>query len=201
MPIIPAQVEAALLNSPLFEGVSLASMPHIMKASPSSDMSVIWIDIWDSQKGSKGKMLINRSFNFERHTATVQGTAMHSGVAQCGNCWRWGHPTHVCRAQGAKCQKCGGPHRVENHRLLAWCCKANPKSNPPREATAAGAPCPHTFKCLNCRGDHAADDNKCPFGAIALTSSGTLTRLLRCALDELTTAISTAPVGVVNEYV
>ena len=74
LPIIPAQVEAALLNSPLFEGVSLASMPHIMKASPSSDMSVIWIDIWDSQKGSKGKMLINRSFNFERHTATVPWT-------------------------------------------------------------------------------------------------------------------------------
>ena len=69
--ITPAQVEAALSNSPLFEGVTLASMPCIMKASPSSDMSVIWIDIWDSQKGSKGKTLINRSFNFERHTATV----------------------------------------------------------------------------------------------------------------------------------
>ena len=29
-----------------------------MKASPSSDMSVIWIDIWDSQKGSKGRPLL-----------------------------------------------------------------------------------------------------------------------------------------------
>ena len=163
LPITPAQVAEALSCSPLFESVTLASMPHIMKASPSSDMSVIWIDIWDSQKGSKGKTLINCSFNFERHTATVRGTAMHPGVAQCRNCWRWGHPTHACRAQGAKCQKCGGPHRVENHRLLAWCCKANTKCNPPREATAAGVPCPHTFKCLNCRGDHAADDNKCPF--------------------------------------
>ena len=163
LPITPAQVEAALSNSPLFEGISLASTPCIMKASPSSDMSVIWIDIWDSQKHSKGKTLINRSFNFGRHTATVWGTAMHPGVAQCRNCWCWGHPTHACCAQGAKCQKCGGPHRVENHRLLAWCCKANTKSNPPREATATGAPCPHTFKCPNCRGDHAADDSKCPF--------------------------------------
>ena len=67
------------------------------------------------------------------------------------------------RTQGAKCQKCGGSHRVENHRLLAWCYKANPKSNPLREATAAGALCSHTFKCLNCKGDHSADDNKCPF--------------------------------------
>jgi len=102
LPITPVQVEAALSNSLLFEGVVLASMPCIMKASPSSDMSVIWIDIWDSQKGSKGKTLINRSFNFGRHTATVRETAMHSGVAQCRNCWRWRHPIHVCHAQGAK---------------------------------------------------------------------------------------------------
>jgi len=88
---------------------------------------------------------------------------MHPGVAQCYSCWHWDYPTHACHAQGAKYQKCGGPHRVENHRLLAWCCKANTKSNPPREATAAGAPYYHTFKCLNCRGDHSADDNKCPF--------------------------------------
>ena len=40
-----------------------------------------------------------------------------------------------------------------------------------------------------------------PFGVTALTSSGIPTRLLRGALDELTTVISTAPVGVVNEYV
>ena len=65
---------------------------------------------------------------------------MHPGVAQCHNCWCWGHPTHVCRAQGAKCQKYGGLHRVENYRLLAWYCKAISKSNPPKEATAADAP-------------------------------------------------------------
>jgi len=109
LPITQAQVESVIANTPIFEGVVLASRPRIMKASPSSDMSVIWIDIWDSQKGSKGKTLINRSFNFGRHTATVQETAMHPGIAQCCNCWCWGHPTHACRAQGAKCQKCGGP--------------------------------------------------------------------------------------------
>jgi len=96
LPITQAQVESVIANTPIFEGVVLASRPCIMKASPSSDMSVIWIDIWDSQKGSKGKTLINRSFNFGRHTATVRGTAMHPGVAQCRNCWRWGHLTHAC---------------------------------------------------------------------------------------------------------
>jgi len=45
LPVTPAQVAEALSSSPLFESVILASMPHIMKASPSSDMFVIWIDI------------------------------------------------------------------------------------------------------------------------------------------------------------
>jgi len=88
LPITQAQVESVITNTLIFEGVVLASRSRIMKASPSSDMSVIWIDIWDSQKGSKGKTLINHSFNFGCHTATVRGTAMHPGVAQCRNCWR-----------------------------------------------------------------------------------------------------------------
>ena len=39
------------------------------------------------------------------------------------------------------------------------------------------------------------------FSATALTSSGMLTRLLRCALDEPTTALSMVSVEVVSEYV
>ena len=80
LPITQAQVKSVITNTPIFEGVVLTSCSCIMKAFPSSDMSVIWIDIWDSQKGSKGKTLINCSFNFGRHTATVRGTAMHPGV-------------------------------------------------------------------------------------------------------------------------
>jgi len=45
LPITPAQVAKALSSSLLFGSITLASTPHIMKASPSSDMSVIWIDI------------------------------------------------------------------------------------------------------------------------------------------------------------
>ena len=45
LPVTSAQIAEVLSSSPLFEGVTLASMPCIMKASPSSDMSVIWIDI------------------------------------------------------------------------------------------------------------------------------------------------------------
>ena len=88
---------------------------------------------------------------------------MHPRVAQCRNCWCWGHLTHIYHNQDAKCQKCGGPHRVENHRSMAWCCKANPKSNPPRETTADGTPCPYAFKYINYKGEYSADSIKCPF--------------------------------------
>ena len=54
-------------------------------------------------------------------------------------------------------------HRVENHRLLAWCCKANSKSNSPREATVIGASCSHTFQCLNYKKDYTVNNNKCLF--------------------------------------
>jgi len=101
--ITSAQVAKALSSSSLFKSITLASMPHIIKVSPSSDMSVIWTDVWDSQKGSKDKTLINCLFNFEYYTTIVRRTAMYSGVAQCHNCWHWGHPTHACYTQGTKC--------------------------------------------------------------------------------------------------
>ncbi|KXN90290.1 hypothetical protein AN958_04323 [Leucoagaricus sp. SymC.cos] len=75
----------------LFDGVCLASSPHIMKASVYSDMAVIWFDIWDLQKGTKAKALINKSFNFSNDIATVIACNMHPGIPQCQNCWQWGH--------------------------------------------------------------------------------------------------------------
>ena len=42
-------------------------------------------------------------------------------------------------------------------------CKGNPKAKPPVEPTAAGTPCPHKLRCVNCKGEHSAEDRKCPF--------------------------------------
>jgi len=147
----------------LFESISLAAKPRIIKASPKSDMAIVWFDIWDSQNGSKAKLLINHSFNFGRFIATIRAMNMNPGVPQCHNFWKWGHLTFSCRAHGSKCQKCNGPHKLEHHRDMAWCCKANPKLNPPQLETAQGTPCPHVFKCVNCKGEHMADNFKCPF--------------------------------------
>jgi len=72
----------------LFENIPLATKPHIIKASPKSDMAIIWFDIWDTQNGSKAKLLINHSFNLGYYIATVRATNMNPGVLQCHNCWK-----------------------------------------------------------------------------------------------------------------
>jgi len=103
----------------LFEPVNLTAKPRVIKASPKSDMAIIWFDIWDSQNSSKAKLLINHSFNFGRYITTIKATNMNPGVPQCYNCWKWGHSTFSCCAHGSRCQKCNGPHKLEHHRDLA----------------------------------------------------------------------------------
>jgi len=69
----------------LFENISLATKPHIIKASPKSDMAIIWFDIWDTQNGSKAKLLINHSFNLgwpHRHSQDYQHEPWHPPVPQ-----------------------------------------------------------------------------------------------------------------------
>ncbi|KAL9708912.1 hypothetical protein Ac2012v2_008067 [Leucoagaricus gongylophorus] len=156
-------VETVLKQNHIFDNISLASKPRVIKVSPKSDMAIVWIDIWDVQSGKNAKMLINRCFNVGNYIATIRGASMNPGVPQCKNCWKWGHVTFSCRVQGSKCVKCNGPHKSEHHREFGWCCKANKKINPPRLATKKGEPCPHSFKCSNCKGDHQADSNTCPF--------------------------------------
>ena len=115
------------------------------------------------QSGQNAKLLINRCFNIGNNIATIRGANMNPGVLQYTNCWKWGHFTFTCRIQEAKCVKCNSPHKSEHHREFGWCCKANAKTNPPRLETKKGELCSYTFKCSNCKGDHQADSNTCPF--------------------------------------
>ena len=158
-----SDVENILKQNHIFNNIALASKPRIIKVSPKSDMAIVWIDVWDVQSGLNAKLLINRCFNVGKYIATIRGANMNPGVPQCKNCWKWGHSTHSCRIRGAKCVKCNGPHKTEHHREFGWCCKANFKTNPPRLETKKGEPCPHSFKCSNCKGEHQADSNDCPF--------------------------------------
>jgi len=146
-----ADIKIILQQNHIFDNVTLASKPRVIKVSPKSDMAIVWIDIWDVQSGQNAKMLINRCFNVGNYIATIRGANMNPGVLQCKNCWKWDHSMFSCRIQGAKCIKCNRPHKSEHYREFGWCCKGNTKINPSRLETKKGEPCPHSFKCSNCK--------------------------------------------------
>ena len=113
--LIPSEVKSIIKQNQIFDNIVLVSKLCVIKVSPKSDMSIIWINIWDVQSRSKVKSLINRCFNVGRFIVTIQGANMNSGIPQCKNCWQWGHVTIFCCIQGSKCVKCNGPYKTENH--------------------------------------------------------------------------------------
>jgi len=58
-------IETILKQNHIFDNISLASKPRVIKVSPKSDMAIVWIDIWDVQSGLNAKMLINRCYNLK----------------------------------------------------------------------------------------------------------------------------------------
>ena len=157
------EVEKILKNNHIFNDIVLVSKPRVIKVSPKSDISIVWINIWDVQSGAKTKRLINRRFNIGNFITTIQGANMNPGMSQCKNCWKWGHTASVCRIQESKCIKCNGSYLSIHHHQFMWCCKANDKINPLRLETKKGELCPYSFKCSNYKGEHQADSTKCPF--------------------------------------
>jgi len=88
--LTPNNIETILKQNHIFDNISLASKPKVIKVSPKSDMSIVWLDIWDVQSGSNMKMLINKCFNVGNYITTICGANMNPGVPQCKNCWKWG---------------------------------------------------------------------------------------------------------------
>ena len=81
-------IEMILKQNHIFDNVSLASKLRVIKVSSKSDMSIVWIDIWDVQSGKNTKILINRCFNVGNFITTIRGANMNPGVLQCKNCWK-----------------------------------------------------------------------------------------------------------------
>ena len=86
--LISSDVEMILKQNQIFNNITLASRPRVVKVSPKSNMAIVWIDIWNVQSGSNAKMLINRYFNVGRYIATICGANMNLGIPQCKNCWK-----------------------------------------------------------------------------------------------------------------
>jgi len=84
--LIPNDIETILKQNHIFNNISLVSKPRVIKVSPKSDMSIIWLDIWDVQSSSNAKMLINRCFNVGNYITTIRGANMNPSIPQCKNC-------------------------------------------------------------------------------------------------------------------
>ena len=85
--LTPNDIENIIKQNQIFDNIVLTSKLCIIKVSPKSDMSIIWIDIWNIQSGSKAKGLINKCFNVRRFIVTIWGANMNPGVPQYKNCW------------------------------------------------------------------------------------------------------------------
>ena len=112
-------IEGVLKEMYLFNNVTLASKPRVIKVSPKSDKAVVWVDIWDSQSSSTAKNIINHHFNIGCYIATIQGTSTNPGIPQCKNCWKWGHSTLSCCSHISRCAKYYRAHTTEHHREKA----------------------------------------------------------------------------------
>ena len=69
--LTPYDIEMILKQNHIFNNISLTSKPRVIKFSPKSDMSIVWLDIWDVQSSSNAKMLINRCFNIGNYITTI----------------------------------------------------------------------------------------------------------------------------------
>ena len=69
--LTPSDIENIIKQNQIFDNIVLTSKLCIIKVLPKSDMSIIWIDIWNIQSGSKAKGLINRCFNIRRFIVTI----------------------------------------------------------------------------------------------------------------------------------
>ena len=86
--ISPDNIEKILKSNHIFNNIVLASKLRVIKMSPKSNMAIVWINIWDTQSGTKAKSLISRRFNIGSFIATICDINMNPGVPQCKNCWK-----------------------------------------------------------------------------------------------------------------
>jgi len=140
------------------------SMPRISRNSRKSDTGTVWFDIHDSRGGLSAQNLAKKTFMYGHHHLRIMPAEKVSGLPLCQRCWRFGHRSDAksCPFRGVFCARCGEPHRTENHRQFANCCKANPKADPPIAANTE-ATCSHAPRCVNCGKAHRSDDPACKF--------------------------------------
>ena len=78
-------IERVIKTTYIFDNTILASYSRIIKVFPKSNITMVWVDIWDSQNDTKVKSLINKFFNIGHHIAIIRGTNINPSIPQCKN--------------------------------------------------------------------------------------------------------------------
>jgi len=52
-------IKSIIKEMHIFNNIILALKPCIVKASPKSDIAIVWVHIWDSQNRTKAKTIID----------------------------------------------------------------------------------------------------------------------------------------------
>jgi len=79
-PITLNVVENIIKKNYIFNNIVLALKPQIIKVFLKSNMTIIWVDIWNVQSSSKAKSLINRYFNIRSYITTVRDANMNPSI-------------------------------------------------------------------------------------------------------------------------
>ncbi|KAF9439757.1 hypothetical protein P691DRAFT_637990, partial [Macrolepiota fuliginosa MF-IS2] len=76
--------------------------------SPKAKFATMWIDLSNSQRGTRASQLIGHHLFLNEAEVLIKGVKAHTGMPQCQQCWHWGHNTEVCRHPVICCPICTG---------------------------------------------------------------------------------------------
>jgi hypothetical protein len=148
-------LDAALRLNPFFADpkIRVTQKPRFVKRPTeiTGARSSVSFSILDPD-GSVGRRLLKQHLFMFGTPVTIREWRDKPQLTQCKRCWVLGHTASSCRDKPT-CRECGSRahHTSEDHR----------KKCPSCVGADASVACSH-FKCINCKGVHAADSPDCP---------------------------------------
>lgn len=141
-----------LLSNAQVTGLNITLQPRWVKMDVTGlATSSISFSFTDSDGTAKTKLLKSPFYMFGSPVSTKEWRDKKK-ILQCFRCWKLGHTATACRST-PRCRLCGYPHKESDHPSH---CKLGCVS----EQVKTPESCHHQ-SCLNCKGEHPADDPNC----------------------------------------
>ena len=74
-------VENIIKKNYIFNNIILVLRPRVIKIFSKSDISIVWINIWNIQSSSRTRGLINRYFNIRSYIVTIYRANMNPDIS------------------------------------------------------------------------------------------------------------------------